>query len=78
MAAAGTWYVRALLALAVVWVLVVVLTVGPLSLVGGGGGGGSAAGGAALIGRLNTAVSQLAELRHQNDQLRQMLVDFTE
>ena len=77
MAAAGRWYVRALLALAAVWLLVVVLTVGPLSLVGGGSGGG-AAGGAALIGRLNTAVLQLAELRQQNEELRQMLVDFTE
>ena len=79
MAISGRWYVRALLALAALWLLVVVLTVGPLSLVGGGGGGGGgAAGGAAIIGRLNTAVTQLAELRRQNDELRQMLVDFTE
>ncbi|XP_043204524.1 alpha-(1,6)-fucosyltransferase-like [Amphibalanus amphitrite] len=74
MAAAGTWYVRVLLFLAAVWVVVVFLTVGPLSLVGGGGGSS----GAVLVGRLNAAVSQLAELRRQNDELRQMLVDFTE
>ena len=75
MAAAGRWYVRVLLALAVVWLVVVLLMVGPLSL---GGGGGGSAGGAALLGRLNTAVAQLSELRRQNDELRQMLVDFTE
>lgn len=64
--------VRALAALAALWLAVVLLvTLAPLT-----GGGGEAV--SSLVQRLDSAVEELAALRRQNDELRGLLVDFTE